>query len=91
MKDFIKALKDLEQKVEELTLYHKEFFTTKEAAKFLGVSCSTLHKWMCFKLISFYKPNHGNATFTKADLVGFLTRNRVPSNEELRKEVGNGK
>ena len=53
-----------------------EILTIREASLFLGVSVSTLYKWVEGKRIS-YKKLGRLVKFTKADLENFLAQNTV--------------
>lgn len=61
----------------------KQFFTTKEAAAFLGYQVSYLYKLIMWRRLPFYKVGRG-VRFKKEDLVNFLTECRVSSNDELQ-------
>lgn len=58
-------------------------FEQDAAAKFLGVSTSTLYKLTSANKVPFCKPNGHKMVFLKSDLHKFLLSNRVPSISEL--------
>jgi excisionase family DNA binding protein len=58
-------------------------YTLPEAAEYLGLSRGFLYKLTCTGRISFYKPAGGKIYFTKADLDGYLYRNRRAADYEL--------
>lgn len=57
--------------------------TTQEAADYIGLKVSYLHKLMMKRVIPFYKPNGKLCFFDRDDLDKWLTRVRVPSQAEL--------
>lgn len=61
----------------------KQFYTTKEAAAFLGYKPSYLYKLTMWRKLPYYKVGRG-VRFKKEDLVNFLTECRVSSSEELQ-------
>lgn len=61
--------------------------TTQEAADYIGLKVSYLHKLMCKRVIPFYKPNGKLCFFDKEDLDKWLKRSRVPSQEEIDRQV----
>ena len=61
----------------------KKLLTTAQAAEYLGLKKSYLHKLMMNHEIEFYKPNGKMCFFDPDVLDRWLTRVRVPSNEEL--------
>ncbi|NCB79569.1 MAG: DNA-binding protein [Bacilli bacterium] len=64
-----------------------ELLTTVEAAEYLGLKKSYLHKLMMRKEIVFYKPNGKLCFFDKNDLDKWLRRIRVSSQEEVDREA----
>lgn len=61
--------------------------TTQEAADYIGLKVSYLHKLMMKRVIPFYKPNGKLCFFDKDDLDKWLMRVRVPSQEEIDRQV----
>ena len=68
---------------EELRLSQKEFLTTAEAAKYLGVSVHHLHRLTSEKQISYYKPGGRLCYFDRAELDAWVRKNRIASNSEI--------
>ena len=60
-----------------------QLISTAEAAKFLGIKVSYLHKLMMRRVIPYYKPNGKLCFFSKADLDAWLTNIRVRSQAEI--------
>lgn len=75
----IKYIKTMKEKssVEEI------FLTTKEAAAYTGYAESYLRKLAMRKQIPYYKISARAIRFSKADLVAFLSKCRVPAISEL--------
>lgn len=74
----------------------KQLIPTAEAAKFLGLKVSYLHKLMMRRVIPYYKPNGKLCFFDKADLEAWQKNVRVASQTELDQQaqayiVGRGK
>ena len=65
----------------------KEVLTVEEAAKFMGMARSTLYKMTCEQSIPFYRPNGKMIFFEKADLLSWIRRNRVSTQEEIGQEA----
>ena len=61
----------------------KQLIPTAEAAAFLGIKVSYLHKLMMRRVIPYYKPNGKLCFFSKADLDTWLTNIRVKSQAEI--------
>lgn len=66
-----------------LAVYHKEYLTTEEAAAYLGLKTSYVHKLMMLRTFPYYKPNGKNCYFRRADLDEWIQRGRISSSEEL--------
>ncbi|MBR5715451.1 MAG: helix-turn-helix domain-containing protein [Bacteroidales bacterium] len=60
----------------------KEVLTTTEAAQYMGVSKSYLYKLTMRQEIPHYKPCGKMVYFNRVELVAWLQRNRVATNEE---------
>lgn len=65
----------------------ENLLTTQEAADYIGLKVSYLHKLMMKRVIPFYKPNGKLCFFDKNDLDKWLMRVRVPSQEEIDRQV----
>ena len=61
--------------------------TTAEAAAYLGLKKSYLHKLMMRRAIPYYKPNNKLCFFAQADLDHWLTGNRIASQEEIEQQA----
>ena len=61
--------------------------TTEEAAAYLGLKKSYLHKLMMHRTIPYYKPNNKLCFFSKADLDHWLMGNRIASKEEIEQQA----
>ena len=61
----------------------KEVLTLEEAAKIMGMARSTLYKMTCEQSIPFYRPNGKMIFFEKADILAWIRRNRVSTQEEI--------
>lgn len=62
---------------------YKEILTVDEACAFLGISKNYLYKLTHNHKISFSRPNGKMIYFERTDLMAWMRRNRVPSNDEL--------
>lgn len=60
---------------------------TAEAAEFLGIKVSYLHKLMMRRVIPYYKPNGKLCFFDKTDLEAWLKNIRVASQTELDQQT----
>jgi excisionase family DNA binding protein len=65
----------------------KEVLTVEEAAKVMGMARSTLYKMTCEQSIPFYRPNGKMIFFEKADILAWIRRNRVSTQEEIDQEA----
>ena len=54
-----------------------QLISTAEAAKFLGIKVSYLHKLMMRRVIPYYKPNGKLCFFDKAELEAWMKNVRV--------------
>ncbi len=65
----------------------------REAAEFLGVSTSTLYKYVRDRMIPHFKVNNRKLYFMKEDLTAFILNdsNRVMSRDEIEKAATNHK
>ena len=68
------------------TLQEEEtFLTVAQASKFLGYAKSYTYKLVMRREIAYYKIGAGRAVrFAKSDLLNYLQRCRVSSNDELQ-------
>lgn len=91
MEEIIKRLNELEKLIQEQTIQNKDILSLNEAAKYLGVSKSTLYKMTFENKISYYKPSGKLIYFRKNDLDNFLLKKRIKSNEEWEMKIDSKK
>ena len=65
----------------------QQLISTAEAAKFLGMKVSYLHKLMMRRVIPYYKPNGKLCFFDKADLEAWMRNVRVASHTEIDQQA----
>ncbi len=65
----------------------KQLIPTTEAAKFLGLKVSYLHKLMMRHVIPYYKPNGKLCFFDKAELEAWQKNVRIASQMELDQQM----
>ena len=65
----------------------KEVLTTTEAAQYMGVSKSYLYKLTMRQEIPHYKPCGKMVYFNRVELVAWLQRNRVATDEEINQKA----
>ncbi len=65
----------------------KEILNTDEVVELTGMAKSYLYKLTSTRQIPHYKPNWKLLYYNKSDVLNYLTRNRVKSNDEIRGEV----
>ncbi|WP_010520905.1 helix-turn-helix domain-containing protein [Aquimarina agarivorans] len=87
MEQIIKELQELKNLMQEQQIHHKEILSLKEAAKYLGISKSTLYKMTFDNRISHYKPSGKLIYFKKQDLEQYLLKYKVKSNDELEADI----
>jgi excisionase family DNA binding protein len=63
--------------------FMKEVLTFNEAKEFMGVSKSTLYKMSANRIIPIYKPTGGRIYFKREDLLAYMQKNRLMSQEEI--------
>lgn len=77
-------INELAREVIKGTIYcTKKLLTTDEAAAYMGISKSYLHKLTMKREIPFYKPMGKMCYFDRNELEAWLTGNRASTNEEL--------
>lgn len=79
----IKELKSLKLEIKQRNLYRKRYLSISEAASITGVSKSFIQKLVASKQIPHSKPNGKLIFIHRKDLETFLSKNYIPSNEEL--------
>ena len=85
-----KLIADLQKRVEtleDMLEAGKEVLTVEEAAKFMGMARSSLYKMTSDQTIPFYRPNGKMIFFEKADILSWIRRNRVYTQEEIDEEA----
>lgn len=93
VKDFLTRFDSLESLVEHLRVIEsmaytiKEYLTIDEAARFLGISKSQVYKMTSTKAITVYKPTGKSIYIQRNELLKWITRNPILSNEEIDKKV----
>lgn len=74
--------------MEQILSTQKDFLTVREASAYTGYAESYLRKMVMRKQIPYYKVSARAIRFSKADLVAFLSKCRVPAISELQSEKG---
>jgi excisionase family DNA binding protein len=75
---------DINDVVDKAELSGTDPITFRQAAKYLGLSQSTLYKLTSAKKIAHWKPGGKLLLFSKADLDAYVWQNRVASEFEIR-------
>lgn len=78
---------ELKAIADNIILTQKRFFTSEEAAKYLGISKSYLYKLTYRKQIPHYKPIGKMCYFEREELEKWLQRNRIATDEELNQRA----
>ena len=65
----------------------KEVLTLEEAARFMGVTKSSLYKMTHEQTIPYYKPNGKMVYFEKAELLTWIRRNAIASKAQVSEEA----
>ena len=64
-------------------MQERTLLTTEEAASYMGIKKSYLHKLMMKKEIPFFKPNGKLCYFDRQELDKWMRRIRIASNQEI--------
>lgn len=80
---------DLQAVAAEIAYCTKEVLTSSEAAKYMGISPSTLYKLTSAKQIPHYKPNGKMCYFNRRELEAWLLSNKVATDAELTAQAKN--
>ena len=64
-------------------MQERTLLTTEEAANYMGIKKSYLHKLMMKKEIPFFKPNGKLCYFDRQDLDKWMRHIRIASNQEI--------
>jgi excisionase family DNA binding protein len=67
----------------------KEMLTTEEAAEFMGVSLSSIYKMTHRMDVPVYKPDGKKVYLKRSELVDYMSKNRLKSNDEIKQEAIN--
>lgn len=81
MEEMLQRLSDLIS--EKTIICSKSVLTADEAAKYMGVSKSTLYKMTMKRVVPFCKPNGKLCFFDRVELEQWLLRNRVATADEI--------
>ena len=74
--------------MEKKTLQEEEtFLTAAQAAEFLGYAKSYIYKMIMRREIAYFKVGSRAVRFAKSDLVAYLNKCRVSSNDELQAQA----
>ena len=65
----------------------KEVLTLEEAARFMGVTKSSLYKMTHEQTIPYYKPNGKMVYFEKTELLTWIRRNAIASKAQVSEEA----
>jgi excisionase family DNA binding protein len=76
-----------EESDEQIGKCLKPFMTVDEACLYLGISKSSMYKYMHGRKIPFFKPNNKKAYFKPEDLDSWVFRNRIESVEDVIKRI----
>ena len=61
----------------------KEMLTVDEVVSLTGIKQSTLYKMVHYNKIPYYKPNGRLLYFKRGEVLDFIKRGKVPSNDQL--------
>ncbi len=61
----------------------KEIWSAKECATYVGISLSTLYKWMFNRQIPYFKPCGKLAFFKRVEVEKWLQTNRYATQQEI--------
>lgn len=76
-------MKELAEIKQCVALAQKEVLTSEEAARYMGISISTLHKLTAGRNIPHFKPTGKLCYFNRMELEKWLQQNRVATDAEL--------
>ena len=86
--DAEEILKAITEQVDKaLSIRRSDYFTTKEAKVYLGISEDRLYMLMHNREITYSKPSGKCAYFKKQDLDEYLSRNTIPSFASLEAQA----
>lgn len=91
--DFLSRFETLDKLIEQLKMIEsisytiKEYLTIDDVAKYLGVTKSMVYKLTSSKQITVYKPTGKGIYIRREDLLKWIKRNPILSNEDLMAAV----
>jgi excisionase family DNA binding protein len=74
---------------DEITVTSKEVMSAKELADYLSISMSQLYKLTHNREIPFYKPTGKHLYFKKSEIIEWVTKFRIKTDDELKEEAAN--
>lgn len=81
--EILLELKELKNLLQIDSILRKEIINLEEAAQLLGVSKSTMYKYLNTRKLSYSKPTGKILFFRKEDIYDFITSNKYASKNEL--------
>lgn len=81
-----KLLEKIYSKISEIEIAGREVLTSKQAAKYLGVSMSNLYKLTSGNRIGYYK-NAKFIYFKRSELDAWMLQNKVKSKDEITSDA----
>lgn len=69
--------------------FQKEMFNVKDLMAYTGFSDSTIHKLSSKKLIPHHKPTNGALFFDRLEIVEWIKKHKVYSDEEVLSQFAN--
>ena len=91
--EFLRRFETLDNLIEQLRMIEsisytiKEYLTIDDVAKYLGVTKSMVYKLTSSKQITVYKPTGKGIYIRREDLMKWIKRNPILSNEDLMASV----
>jgi excisionase family DNA binding protein len=74
---------------DEITVTSKEVMSAKELADYLSISMSQLYKLTHKKEIPFYKPGGKHLYFKKSEIIEWVTKFKIKTDDALEEEAVN--
>ena len=85
----LQKLSQLEQKIDEQNLLHKEVINFNDACKYLDISASHLYKLTSPKQIPHFCPQGKKLYFRRQEIDEWLMRNRQETTEDIETAAAN--
>lgn len=82
LEELKKELEDLKKRVYKIP-DPNDLLTMQESANFLRISISTMQKISASKVIPSYKPGKGKVLFKREDLMNYLQRGKLHSQNQI--------